>query len=123
MIFNKILGKFGYIKKTEVEKTLKKVEEERNAWEKKYLDYRHKVSSDAERNFNDRRYLESKVEKLENENENFKDTVLDLKERLSDEIQKRFEIIELLAESEIVIKEPEEDLETPDNLMSVEEGE
>lgn len=100
MIFDEILGKFGYIKKTEVEKTLKKVEEERNAWEKKYLDYRHEVSSDAERNFNDRRYLESKVEKLENENENLKDQAWELKERLCDETQKRFELRERAVELE-----------------------
>ena len=99
MIFDKILGKFGYIK----EEGLKEIMRERDFYAKGYgyesqersicLQYCEKLKKDIGA-------LKKEYRLLEEENQI-------LKSRYSDEVQKRFDIIEILAKSEIVIKEPE----------------
>lgn len=106
MIFDKIFRTFGYVNKFDYEK----LKNERNIFRNRLCQEEKKndvlVAERAKAN-EDYNALQQKYERVESKNEYLKDEVWDLKSRLSDEIQKRFEIIELLAESEIVIKEPE----------------
>lgn len=99
MILDKILGKFGYIK----EEGLAEIIKERDFYAKGYgheakerslcIQYCEKLKKDIGA-------LKKEYRLLEEENRI-------LKSRYSDEVQKRFDIIEILAKSEIVIKEPE----------------
>lgn len=85
MIFDKILKKFGYVRKGTI-----------NNLELEAMGASRREKIVREQN----NMLQNKIEKLENENENLKDQAWELKERLCDETQKRFELREKAVELE-----------------------
>ena len=111
MIFDRIFRTFGYVNKFDYEK----LKNERNIFRNRLCQEEKKndvlVAERAKAN-EDYNALQQKYERVESKNEYLNDEVWDLKSRLSDEVQKRFEIIELLAESEIVIKAGEGETKT-----------
>lgn len=99
MILDRILGKLGYEKHEDYEEALKNGERWFSAYDRKAkecntaFEYCEKLKKDIGA-------LKKEYRLLEEENRI-------LKSRYSDEIQKRFELVEILAKSEIVIKNPE----------------
>ena len=103
MIFDKIFGKLRYAKIKEAKDELDEMRAEKDKWCRAYNRevMMHQKTIEARDNV-------LKInEGLASENDKLREREAELKAALCDEIQKRFEIIELLAESQIVIKEPE----------------
>ena len=99
MILKNIFYKFGYIEKSEFDKLEEVLE--------KYIRVCGVEKKEKENAIEARDNCLKINEELANENDRLREREAELKALLCDEIQKRFELIKLLAESEIVIKEPE----------------